>query len=76
MAPLADNGKDGLLDLHLGQCVAGARAGTWPGWRPGTPKLPFERFPLAQGLLERDAGNSYLAGKEPVAGPMERLLGA
>ena len=38
-------------------------------WRIG-------RYLERQGLLERDAENSYLAGDELEAGPMEQLLGS
>ena len=34
------------------------------------------RFLERQGLLERDAENSYLAGEAVEAGPMELLLGS
>jgi len=34
------------------------------------------RFLERQGLLERDAENSYLAGDDFDAGPMEQLLGS
>ena len=34
------------------------------------------RFLERQGLLERDAENSYLAGDDLEAGPMEQLLGS
>jgi hypothetical protein len=34
------------------------------------------RYLERQGLLERDAENSYLAGDEHQAGPMEQLLGS
>jgi hypothetical protein len=36
--------------------------------------LRIGRFLERQGLLERDAENSYLAGHEVDAGPMEQLL--
>jgi hypothetical protein len=34
------------------------------------------RYLERQGLLERDAENSYLAGDDLEAGPMEQLLGS
>ena len=42
------------------------------------PRLPrrIGRFLERQGLLERDAENSYLAGDDIEAGAMEQLLGS
>ena len=41
-----------------------------------TLALRIGRYLERQGLLERDAENSYLAGDELEAGPMEQLLGS
>jgi hypothetical protein len=41
-----------------------------------TLALRIGRYLERQGLLERDVENSYLAGDEPEAGPMEQLLGS
>ncbi len=41
-----------------------------------TLALRIGRYLERQGLLERDAENSYLAGDELEAGPMDQLLGA
>jgi hypothetical protein len=41
-----------------------------------TLALRIGRYHERQGLLERDAENSYLVGDELEAGPMEQLLGS
>ena len=37
---------------------------------------PIKRFLERQGVLEREAENSYLAGDDLEAGPMDQLLGS